>query len=200
MTGLLSLLPDILVTPASRGEPGQFSSAGARPNTNRFSVDGVNGNNAVSGAGWPSFLPGGRLPDMTALGTTHGLAMLDAMQEVRLETQGEGVGAAQTPGANIVIRTRSGTNQIHGLFLRQCAKPQALGANDWFTNRYGLGNDAPTLNEEGGSIGGPLRRDRTLSFLPVRRVLRTPPRLCLDDDGSVHCLPAPFRPPACCRS
>jgi hypothetical protein len=155
VTGLLSLVPGVLSTPASRGEAGQFSSAGGRPNTNQFSVDGVSANNAVAGAGWPSFLPGGRLPEMTALGTTHALSMLDAIQEVRLETQGEGAGAAQTPGANIIIHTRSGTNHFHGSFFIN-ARPQALGANDWFTNRYGLGSDAPGLHEEGGSLGGPL--------------------------------------------
>ncbi len=169
VTGLLFLVPGILNTPASRGEPGQFSSAGARPNTNRFSVDGVNGNNAVAGAGWPSFLPGGRLPDMTALGTTHGLAMLDAIQDVSVDTQSEGTDTVQTPGANIMIHTRSGTNQVHGSFFFN-GRAQGLGANDWFTNRYGLGNDAPTLNEEGGSIGGPLRRDRTFFFLSAERL------------------------------
>jgi hypothetical protein len=169
VTGLLSLVPGILYTPASRGEPGQFSSFGARPNTNRFSVDGVNGNNAVAGAGWPSFLPGGRLPDMTAMGTTHGLSMVDAIQDVSVETQGEGAEAVQAPGANIMIHTRSGTNQVHGSFFFN-GRFQGLGANDWFTNRYGLGNDAPTLNEEGGSFGGPLRRDRTFFFLSAERL------------------------------
>src|SRR5216683_1088166 len=42
--GLLSLLelsPGVVVTPATRGESGQFSVAGQRPNMNYFTVDGV---------------------------------------------------------------------------------------------------------------------------------------------------------------
>jgi hypothetical protein len=169
VTGLLSLAPGVLFTPASRGEAGQFSSLGARPNTNTFSVDGVGGNNAVAGAGWPSLLPGGRLPAMTALGTTHDLAILDSIQEVAVEPQGNTAGFGQTPGANIIIHTRSGTNHIHGSFFGG-ARPVALGANDWFANRYGLGRDPPSLTEEGGTFGGPVRRDRTFVFLAAERL------------------------------
>jgi Carboxypeptidase regulatory-like domain len=169
VTGLLALLPGILFTPASRGEPGQFSSLGARPNTNTFSVDGVSGNNAVAGAGWPSLLAGARLPAMTALGTTHDLAAFDAIQEVTVEPQGEAMGIEQAPGANIIIHTRSGTNQFHGSFSGG-VRPAALGANDWFANRYGLSPDAPSLNEEGGSFGGPLRRGRTFLFVAAERL------------------------------
>ena len=169
VTGLLAMVPGVLFTPASRGEPGQFSSVGARPNTNQFSVDGISGNNAVAGAGWPSFLPGVRLPAMTALGTTHGLAMLDSIQEVKVETQGEGSGAGLVQGANVMIHTRPGTNHLHGsLFFH--GRPQMLGASDWFSNRYSLGHDAPSLDEEGGSLGGPLRRGRTFFFLAAERL------------------------------
>jgi hypothetical protein len=75
VTGLMVLAPGMLVTPASGGVPGQISSLGARPNTNRYTVAGVSANNAVAGGGWPSVLPGSRLPSMTALGTTHDLAI-----------------------------------------------------------------------------------------------------------------------------
>jgi hypothetical protein len=169
VTGLLALVPGILFTPASRGEPGQFSSLGARPNTNIFSVDEVNANNAVAGGGWPSLLAGARLPAMTALGTTHDLASFESIQEVTVEPRGEATGTEQTPGANILIHTRSGTDQFHGSFSGG-VRPAALGANDWFANRYGLAPDAPNLNEEGGSFGGPLRRGRTFIFVAAERL------------------------------
>jgi hypothetical protein len=166
VTGLLSLVPGLVSTPANRGEPGQFSSLGARPNTNGFLVDGVSANSAVAGAGWPSLLLGGRLPAMTALGTTHDLAMFDSIQEVTVNPQS---GIADAPGATIFVRTKSGTNDFHGSFFYN-ARPRALGASDWFANRYGLGQDAPALNEEGGSTGGPLRRDRTFFFVAAEKL------------------------------
>jgi hypothetical protein len=169
VTGLLSLAPGILFTPASRGEPGQFSSLGARPNANTFTVDGVSANNAIAGAGWPSLLEGARLPAMTALGTTHDLASLGAIQEVVVGTGNEATDLAQTPGANIIIHTRSGTNQFHGSFFGG-VRPAALGANDWFANRYALSNVAPGLDQESGTFGGPLRRDRTFIFVSAERL------------------------------
>ncbi len=165
----LSLAPGVLLTPANRGEPGQFSNFGARPNTNTFTVDGVSGNNAVAGAGWPSLLPGGRLPAMTALGTTHNLASTDAIQEVTVASQGEALAAGQAPGANIIVHTRPGTNHTHASFFSS-ARPAALGANDWFANRYSLQHDAPSLDEEGGTWGAPLRRDRTFIFVAAERL------------------------------
>ncbi len=166
VTGLLALAPGVLFTPASRGEPGQFSSAGARPNTNFFSIDGISANNATAGAGWPSFLPGERLPAMTSLGSTHNLAILDAVESIAVETSGT---SSSVPGASIAIQTRPGTNDLHGSFFWN-VRPDALGANDWFANRYVLGRDAPALSEEGGSLGGPLRRDTTFFFLAAERL------------------------------
>lgn len=169
VTGLLWLAPGILPTPATRGEPGQFSSLGAQPNTNTFSVDGVSANNAVAGGGWPSLLLGARLPGLTALGTTHDLAAFDAIEDVTVEPAGEAASIGQAPGANIIIHTRPGTNYFHGA-LFGAVRPPVLGANDWFANRYGLAPDAPSLHEEGGSLGGPLRRDRTYFFFAADRL------------------------------
>jgi hypothetical protein len=169
VTGLLMFAPGLLITPANGGEPGQVSSLGARPNTNRYTVDGVSANNAVAGGGWPSFLPGARLPAMTALGTTHDLALYDAIEEVHVVSQGLTPAAGRAPGGNIVIQTRSGTNQFHGS-LFYAGRPAALGAADWFANRYPLAHHDPHLSDEGASAGGPLRRDRTFFFISAERL------------------------------
>lgn len=51
LQSLLELAPGLLVTPATRGEPGQFTVNGQRPNTHYFSVDGASANSGVSGGG-----------------------------------------------------------------------------------------------------------------------------------------------------
>lgn len=169
VTGLLSLIPGLLVTPANSGEPGQISSLGGRSNTNSYVVDGISANNAVSGGGWPSYLAGAKLPAMTALGTTHDLALFDAIGEVRVQPQGTTPEYGRAPGANIVILTKSGTNQLHGS-LFYTARPGPLGATDWFTNAFNLDHNASRLNEEGGSFAGPLRRESTFFFLSAERL------------------------------
>ncbi len=169
VTGLLRLVPGLLVTPANAGEPGQISSLGGRSNTNSYVVDGINANNAVSGGGWPSYLAGTKLPAMTALGTTHSLALFDAISEVRVQTQGTTPEFGRGPGANFVIETKSGTNAFHGS-LFYTVRPGPLAATDWFTNKFDLDHGASRLNDEGGSVGGPLRHDSTFFFISAERL------------------------------
>src|SRR5262249_51137977 len=69
LLGLLELAPGVVITPATRGESGQFSVAGQRPNANHFSVDGVSANSGVSGGGRPAQSTGAVLPGMTAFGS-----------------------------------------------------------------------------------------------------------------------------------
>ena len=169
VTALAMQAPAMLATPANSGEPGQISSQGARPNSNSYVVDGIYANNAVSGGGWPSFLPGSKLPSLTALGTTHDLALLDGILEVGLHQQSSAPEFGFAPGAIIAIQTRSGTNEIHGSVF-QSLRPNALAANDWFDNRFGLGHNVSRIDNQGFSIGGPLRRDRTFLFLAGERL------------------------------
>ena len=169
VTGLLFLSSGTLITPANSGEPGQVSSLGARPNTNLFTVDGIAANNAVSGGGWPSFMPGAKLPALTALGTTHDLALPDDIAELRLQPQSFTPEFGSAPGATIAIHTRSGTNRFHASLLYS-SRPGALDANDWFANRIGLGRHVSRLSDESVSLGGPLRRDRTFFFFAAEKL------------------------------
>jgi hypothetical protein len=172
VSGLLARAPGMIVTPANGGEPGQISSSGARSNSNSYTVDGVSGNNAVSNGGWPSFFPGGKLPAMTALGTTHNLAVFEDVEEVRLQPQGLSPENTTSPGGNIAIRTRSGTNQWHGSVFA-ANRPEAAGAADWFANAYSayrVPRNTSGLHEEGAALGGPLQRDRTFVFFSAERV------------------------------
>jgi hypothetical protein len=172
VTGMLLLVPSMLITPANGGEPGQISSLGARSNTNSYTVDGVSGNNAVSNGGWPSFLPGGKLPAMTALGTTHTLALFDEMEEVRLQPHSLTPEALGSPGGSIAIRTRSGTSEWHGAVFA-ANRPEPAAAADWFANAYGayhIPRNASSMEDEGASLGGPVQKDRTFFFFSAERL------------------------------
>jgi len=52
--GLLELSPGTNVTPATRGESGQFTANGQRPNANYFTVDGASANTGVAAGGLPA--------------------------------------------------------------------------------------------------------------------------------------------------
>lgn len=172
VSGFLTLAPGMIITPANAGQPGQISSLGARSNSNSYTVDGVSGNNSVNNGGWPSYLPGGKLPAMTALGTTHSLAIVEDVEEISVQPHGLSPENTTSPGGNVAIRTRSGTSEWHGS-LFAANRPEAAGAADWFANAYGsyrIPRNASRLNDEGVALGGPLQRDRTFFFLSAERL------------------------------
>lgn len=174
LAGLLELVPGVLVTPANTGEAGQFSTSGQRPNTNYFTVDGVSLNTGVSGAGIPGQFPGGTLPLMTAMGSFHSLAALDAIDEVQIQTSSFAPGFGRMPGAQIAVSTRSGSNGFHGT-LSDSIGNGALNANDWLANASGLPRPATRSNDFASSFAGPMRRNRTFFFLSYEEIgLRQP--------------------------
>jgi hypothetical protein len=165
--GLLSVLelaPGVVVTPATRGEAGQFSASGQRPNTNYFTVDGVSANSGVGGGGLPAQSNGAALPGMTAFGGLDSLVSRDALQEARVQTSTTGAGFGRLPGAQVSLSSRWGSNELHGS-LFYGFRNEALDANDWFANQHGDPRAALRMQDFAATLGGPIRRNRTFFFL-----------------------------------
>jgi hypothetical protein len=109
---LIALTPGVVFTSQELGQ-GQFSVNGQRSNANYFMVDGVSANFGVAIQGLGQTL-GGAIPGFTAQGGTNGLVSVDAMQEFRIQTSSYEAEFGRTPGAQISIVTKSGSNQFHG--------------------------------------------------------------------------------------
>ena len=58
---------------------------------------------------------------------------------------------------------KSGTNQLHGSAF-EFWRNKVLNANDFFQNRIGNKKPPFNLNQFGGAVGGPIKRDRTFFF------------------------------------
>lgn len=160
---LIMLAPGVVVTPSTYANQGQFSVNGQRTDSNYFSVDGVSANVGITaGNGLPQ-AAGGSLPAFSALGGTNSLVSVDAMQEFRIQTSTFAPEFGRSPGAQISIVTRSGTNDFHGT-LFDYFRNNGLDASDWFSNRNGLQKPEERQNDFGGVIGGPIIKDRTFFF------------------------------------
>jgi hypothetical protein len=160
---LIALSPGVVLVPASFTNQGQFSVNGQRSNANYFTVDGVSANAGVSSGFGLTQTAGGSLPGLTTGGGTNGLVSVDAMQEFRIQTSTFAPEFGRTPGGQISIVTRSGSNQFHGT-LFDYFRNDVLDARDWFVSRDSLAKPEERQNDFGGVVGGPIIKENTFFF------------------------------------
>ncbi len=168
---LINLTPGTVLTKSSYQSMGQFSVNGQRSDTNYFSVDGVSANVGIGGGNGLAQTAGGALPATTTLGGMNNLVSVDALQEFRIQTSTFAPEYGRTPGAQVQVVTRAGTNELHGS-ASDYFRNTVLDANDWFSNSKGLARARLIQNDFGVVLGGPLRiprvydgRNRTFFFL-----------------------------------
>src|ERR1051325_3645137 len=154
---LLELTPGVVLTGATQGNSGQFSANGQRTNANYYTVDGVGANIGITSGAQVNLAQtgGGSLPPVSALGGTNTLVSVDAVQEFKVLTSSFAAEYGRSPGAQVSVVSRSGTNQFHGS-LFDYFRNDALDANDWFANQRGLKRAPEKQNDFGGTFGGPL--------------------------------------------
>ena len=88
---------------------------------------------------------------------------LETLQEVKLQTSLYDAGTGRNGGGNFQLVSKSGTNQFHG-GAYHFIQHDKLIANDFFFNRAGLERPIHHRNEAGGTIGGPLIKNKTFFF------------------------------------
>jgi hypothetical protein len=152
---LFTLIPGVVLTKATGTEQGQFSVNGQRANANAFYIDGVSANIGVPTNATTGQSAGGSLPGLSAAGGTNNLVSIDALQEFKVETSSYAPEFGRTPGAQVLISTRSGTNKWHGT-LFEYFRNDVLDANDWFANSRGQAKPPLRQNDFGGVLGGPI--------------------------------------------
>ncbi|HXG95123.1 MAG TPA: TonB-dependent receptor [Blastocatellia bacterium] len=160
---LLELTPGVVLTKSSYAEQGQFSVNGQRDNDNYFMVDGVSANIGIAGGLSLGQTAGGTVPAFSALGTTSNLVSVDALEEFRIQTSTYAPEFGRSPGAQVSLLTRSGTNRFHATLFNYF-RNEALDANDWFANSRGLDKPAHRQKDFGGVVGGPIIKDKTFFF------------------------------------
>ncbi len=168
--GLIDTTPGVVVAAVSSSgfDAGQFNVNGQRANANYWTVDGVSANIGTSTVFGGDGV-GGALGSFSVLGGTNSLVSVDALQEFRIQTSTYAPEFGRTPGGQISIATRSGTNQFHGT-LFDYLRNDVLDANNWFNGFCKSGPLCPLpkakerQNDFGGTFGGPIVKDRTFFF------------------------------------
>ncbi len=128
------------------------SANGARTTFNNFQFNGVDANNFAENSA-------------SGFGAQTGLAVPapDTLQEFKAQTGLYDASKGRGAGANVDIVGKSGTNAFHGT-LWEFFRNDKLNANDFFLNRSGQKRPVLKQNQFGGTLGGPIRRDKTFFF------------------------------------
>lgn len=105
--------------------------------------------------------------DSAAIGTggTPNLAVpaTDSMQEFVVQTSLFDATTGRNAGGTIAAVTKSGTNEIHGN-VYGFFRGDSLNANSFFVKRSGLPRPDYSRKQFGGTLGGPIKKDKMWFF------------------------------------
>jgi hypothetical protein len=133
----------------SAGRTGGISVHGNRSLQNNFLLDGV-ANNSFS-------------TNVQELTTQISRPSVDAIDEFKVVTSPYAAEYGWSPGAAIIVNTKSGTNRISGTaydFFRN----DKFDSNNFFAERANQPKPKNNQNQFGGNLGGPLIRNRAFFF------------------------------------
>ncbi|MBI4904356.1 MAG: TonB-dependent receptor [Acidobacteria bacterium] len=155
---------------------GAYTGSSGNLSTSQYAIRGdvnisVNGSSAQNN----TYLIDGMVNRNLWLSTLVMVPTVDSIQEVRMMTSNYTAEYGAAAGAITIVQTKSGTNQLHGSayeFLRN----DKLDANTFFNNRLGAPRPGFKRNEFGGTIGGPIRKDKTFFFADFQGIRMRQPR------------------------
>jgi len=137
----------------SPGSYGQFSANGNRDRANNFLLDGTDMNDSYRNL--PAIDQGG------VFAVPNSVLPIESIAEVRVLTNFDAE-YGRSSGAIVNIVTKSGTNAIHGSVF-EYFRNSVLNARNFFDT---VGpKDAFRNNQFGGSVGGPVIKNRTFFYL-----------------------------------
>jgi len=88
---------------------------------------------------------------------------LEDVQEMTVQTDQLDASHGGTSTMDIGFVTKRGTNQYHGLLFEDY-RNDAMNANSWYNNFVGLPRGKEIINDFGGSVGGPILKDKLFFF------------------------------------
>jgi hypothetical protein len=122
---------------------------------------------AVSIGGGPPLLNGvmvdGIASDKMFTSGTQTFLTVDSTQEFKILNNAMSAEFGRTGGGIISVVSKSGTNEFHGN-LFEFLRSDNLNANDFFANAAGRTRPTLAWNQFGGSIGGPIKKDKLFFF------------------------------------
>lgn len=143
---------------------GNFTANGMPGTSNLYTINGGDMNDPFN--------------NLNNSGSSNNMLGTNEVQEVTVVTNGYTGEYGRAAGANMNITTKGGTNAFHGN-ATWFWNGRYLNANDFFSNAFGSPRSFANSNQWGGSIGGPIKKDKLFFFF--------------DSEGLRYVLPASQR-------
>ncbi len=124
-----------------------ISVAGGQGNETDYRLDGADNNDYMTNVNLPFPFP-------------------DAVDQFSVESTAMGAQSGLHPGGEVNVVTKSGTNQFHGDAF-EYIRNNYIDATNFFSSKP----DQLHQNQFGGTIGGPIRRDKLFFFAGYQRTI-----------------------------
>lgn len=131
------------------GSTGLFVVHGVGDEQNDYILDGID-NNTFS-------------ENLQELSASAARPSVDVISEFKLISSAYTAIYGRSPGGQVDVTTKGGTNQFHGL-LFEYLRNRVFDSNDYFTNQAGLPKPEEIQNQFGGNFGGPILSNRLFGF------------------------------------
>jgi len=130
----------------------QVLAHGGQYETNSYSVDGISTTSAVWG------------------GTTIITPQADSVASINVVANAYDAENGRFTGAQVDVTTKSGTNQLHGSFFFTRHSPGMNSTQGYYGPLNGRSKDQNQFNQLGGTIGGPLWKNKIFGFLGLETI------------------------------
>lgn len=139
---------------AANPAPDRFSVSGNSELQNNFLLNGID-NNSFS-------------ENLQELSVQVVQPPPDALQEFKIQTRTYSAEFGNSAGAVVNATIKSGTNGYHG-DLYEFFRNKVLDANTWINNTTGNPRGGFSQNQFGGTVGGPIMKDKLFFFGDLER-------------------------------
>lgn len=147
---LLTLSPGTSASVSNNTELGRGDTTitvnGQRTTSNNVRINGIDANSIGTNS----------TPNIAVPST-------DSLQEFIVQTSLYDASQGRNAGGNVEAITKSGSNEFHGN-VYEFFRNRALNSNDFFLRSAGQPKPVLSRNQFGGTIGGPIVRDRAFFF------------------------------------
>jgi hypothetical protein len=154
---------------------------GVVPQGNTQTGVAMNQGTGTGSVAWGNYQIGGGMPTQASIFIDGSPTMImqknsaalvptaDTIQEFQVQTSGVSPEFGRFGGGVVSMTTKSGTNAFHGTAY-EYIRNRILNATPFFTKKAGLPKGENTQNQFGGTVGGPIWKNKAFFFFAYEQI------------------------------